>query len=310
MALSPGHALQGPRAPSELLWRGRESVSAQTGYSAWPSRRAVPDSSNNNKNNNNSNNNDNNNSNKRGTHVLAAGRWLLCAGLSSLGLRRSRQLLFRPRARPGRPVLVQRRSSLNNFNNNNNNNTNTQRNAQTKQQENTSNNNKNNEKFGGPEIAEIADLRRALSSAAAQFEFRERSPRTVGTWAGQEERGLVEKSGRAHMGNNNDNRNNSNNGNSQEATSCVYRLPAFLPLEQAAKLLDYLKGVDTYEVKADSVDKMPSFEYYPFKDGEWKDVGLRALLGTFVDESVLPYVRARYSREEQGALSSFCTQDK
>ncbi|CAE8670527.1 unnamed protein product, partial [Polarella glacialis] len=52
------------------------------------------------------------------------------------------------------------------------------------------------------------------------------------------------------------------------------------------------------KVKADSVDKMPSFEYYPFKDGEWKDVGLRALLGTFVDESVLPYVRARYSREE------------
>lgn len=47
---------------------------------------------------------------------------------------------------------------------------------------------------------------------------------------------------------------------------------------------------------ADSVDGLVAFEYYPFKDGQWKDEGLRELIDPFAQEVLLPYVRERMGK--------------
>lgn len=54
----------------------------------------------------------------------------------------------------------------------------------------------------------------------------------------------------------------------------------------------------SYAVDNDSVDGLPSFEYYPMINGTWSDEELGKLLQPMVQELILPYVRSRYSCEE------------
>lgn len=40
---------------------------------------------------------------------------------------------------------------------------------------------------------------------------------------------------------------------------------------------------------------MPSFEYYPLRDGQWADRHMEAALGEILEKRILPYVRERYN---------------
>lgn len=74
-----------------------------------------------------------------------------------------------------------------------------------------------------------------------------------------------------------------------------YRLPGFVPGEEAARILELCRRSGRYRTDADSVDKAASFEYYPLQDGRWTDESMQRLLGGIVDRSILPYVRERYA---------------
>jgi len=95
-------------------------------------------------------------------------------------------------------------------------------------------------------------------------------------WCGLEQRGEIEKP-------------------TKTSPCCFYRLPGLVPTASVDGILAHCKQCKSYKIDADSVDQTPTFEYYPFKDGEWVDPAMRSLLEGVVDDLVLPYVRERYS---------------
>ncbi|CAJ1380058.1 unnamed protein product [Effrenium voratum] len=106
-----------------------------------------------------------------------------------------------------------------------------------------------------------------------RFEFVEEKQIQVGDWRGVEQSGHVQKP--------------------KAAEAChFYRLPALVPSVQSiSKYL--LQNPDLFSTELDSVDKTPTFEFYPFRDGEWIDQGMRHLLEEILDR-VMVYVRLRY----------------
>ncbi|CAK9110537.1 unnamed protein product [Durusdinium trenchii] len=104
----------------------------------------------------------------------------------------------------------------------------------------------------------------------------------IGGYQGLEERWLLEKSLRIP--------------NLPGSSSCM-RLSKLLAPSFAQQLLAQVQS-QSYAVDNDSVDGLPSFEYYPMINGTWSDEELGKLLQPMVQELILPYVRSRYSCEE------------
>ncbi|CAE7280253.1 unnamed protein product, partial [Symbiodinium microadriaticum] len=82
----------------------------------------------------------------------------------------------------------------------------------------------------------------------------------------------------------------------------VHSVRSFLSPVDARELSDCLASADDYDTDADSVDSCPTFEFYPFQRGRWKNEALRTLLEDVVERRLLPYVRQRFG-EERMALS-------
>ena len=77
-------------------------------------------------------------------------------------------------------------------------------------------------------------------------------------------------------------------------TSCM-KLSGFMATEVARSLLSQVTSSRSYHVEPDSVDHMPSFEFYPMVAGKWVDDTLKNMLDRFAQTAVLPYVRETYS---------------
>lgn len=115
-----------------------------------------------------------------------------------------------------------------------------------------------------------------------RFEFKEKSEIKVGDWSGLEQRGQVRKAATTRK-----------DGNGVCRFSCLQEL---VPADTAAKILEYLKkNPKLFSSEPDSVDKTPTFEFYPFRDGVWKDQELRELLEEMLEARILTYVRQRYN---------------
>ena len=80
---------------------------------------------------------------------------------------------------------------------------------------------------------------------------------------------------------------------SNGTVSCM-KIPGMLPRETASRLLSLVKGSAAYELEPDSVDQMPSFEFYPMVAGKWVDEALKDELDAFAQTVLLPYVRQVY----------------
>ncbi|CAE7938813.1 esiB, partial [Symbiodinium sp. KB8] len=105
----------------------------------------------------------------------------------------------------------------------------------------------------------------------------------MGGWRGMEESCLVKRLG-------------------MSGSSPVHSVRSFLSPVDARELSDCLASADDYDTDADSVDSCPTFEFYPFQRGRWKNEALRTLLEDVVERRLLPYVRQRFG-EERMALS-------
>eukprot|EP00435_Cladocopium_sp_Y103_P010460 s3003_g2.t1 len=116
-----------------------------------------------------------------------------------------------------------------------------------------------------------------------RFEFKEKSEIKVGDWTGLEHRGQVRKAATTRK-----------DGDGVCRFSCLQQL--VLP-DTAAKILEYLKkNPNLFSSEPDSVDKTPTFEFYPFRDGVWKDQELRELLEEMMETRILTYVRQHFYR--------------
>ncbi|CAE7399225.1 esiB [Symbiodinium pilosum] len=76
------------------------------------------------------------------------------------------------------------------------------------------------------------------------------------------------------------------------------KLSGFMPQETARALLSTVQSSRSYDSEPDSVDHMPSFEFYPMIAGQWVDETMKHLLHEFAETVVLPYVRQTYSCPE------------
>lgn len=73
------------------------------------------------------------------------------------------------------------------------------------------------------------------------------------------------------------------------------QLRALLTPEEVGRILASAKQSDAYETLLDTVDDLPTFEFYPLRNGEWADPEMQAALGPIIEDRILPYVRERYS---------------
>eukprot|EP00439_Symbiodinium_sp_Y106_P066272 s2460_g10.t1 len=117
------------------------------------------------------------------------------------------------------------------------------------------------------------------STPPLRYEFKEQKNVQVGDWAGTEQSGHLHKA-----------------FHPAQVQAChFYRLPDMVPGEIAEAILEHCKKqTSCFSAAPDSVDKTPSFEYYPFRDGAWADDGMRRLLEETIELQILPYVRQRY----------------
>ncbi|CAE7360193.1 ybeQ, partial [Symbiodinium necroappetens] len=115
------------------------------------------------------------------------------------------------------------------------------------------------------------------STPPPRYEFKEQKNVQVGDLA------VAEQSGHLHKA-------------FHPAQACsFYRLPGMVRGEIAEAILEHCKKQTSwFSAAPDSVDKTPSFEYYPFRDGAWADDGMRRLLEETIELQLLPYVRQRY----------------
>eukprot|EP00931_Biecheleriopsis_adriatica_P118353 TRINITY_DN93788_c0_g1_i1.p1 TRINITY_DN93788_c0_g1~~TRINITY_DN93788_c0_g1_i1.p1 ORF type:complete len:436 (-),score=97.33 TRINITY_DN93788_c0_g1_i1:7-1254(-) len=84
-----------------------------------------------------------------------------------------------------------------------------------------------------------------------------------------------------------------------EGTCNFYRFHSLLSPAEVSNIFEHVRDCIEYSsADADTVDGFPTFEHYPFKGGVWQDERMKALLGSIVDERLLPYLRERYSCPE------------
>eukprot|EP00929_Paragymnodinium_shiwhaense_P108095 TRINITY_DN74415_c0_g1_i1.p1 TRINITY_DN74415_c0_g1~~TRINITY_DN74415_c0_g1_i1.p1 ORF type:complete len:578 (-),score=130.87 TRINITY_DN74415_c0_g1_i1:47-1780(-) len=124
-------------------------------------------------------------------------------------------------------------------------------------------------------------LRESLGETGSEplFDFGEQAARSAGSWEGVEERGKIKKKCRG------------------DDTSEIFRLKSLLRPEEVKAVLQHIVASgDSYDSYPDSVDGYPAFEFYPLESGEWRDEAMKELLEDFVDNRLLPYVRATYNR--------------
>ncbi|CAJ1355979.1 unnamed protein product, partial [Effrenium voratum] len=81
-------------------------------------------------------------------------------------------------------------------------------------------------------------------------------------------------------------------GQPGDRSRCVH-LKGLMTQDVAQDVLAELKS-RKYNTEPDSVDEMPTFEFYPMVNGEWADPGLGKRLGALVD-AVVPLVRDSFS---------------
>jgi len=100
-----------------------------------------------------------------------------------------------------------------------------------------------------------------------------RGRHSVGAWEG------VEQSAAAQVG---------------QGVRNFYMLESLASKEEVREILACAVESLDYNIIPDSVDRMPSFEYYPFRQGRWIDDRMRSALEGLMEERVLPYVRERF----------------
>eukprot|EP00434_Breviolum_minutum_P044797 symbB.v1.2.040055.t1/scaffold6959.1/size14229/1 len=109
-----------------------------------------------------------------------------------------------------------------------------------------------------------------------RFEFKEKTEIKVADWSGLEHRGHVQKIG-------------------GEGVCNFYCLQQLASPDLAKKILQYLKeNPALFTAEPDSVDKTPTFEFYPFRDGTWRDNKLREMLEDLLENRILSYIRQRF----------------
>ena len=81
---------------------------------------------------------------------------------------------------------------------------------------------------------------------------------------------------------------------SNRTVSCM-KLPGLLARETAKSVLSLLTRSQSYDSEPDSVDHMPSFEFYPMAAGRWTDQALQEKLDQFVRTVMLPYVQQTFA---------------
>lgn len=108
-----------------------------------------------------------------------------------------------------------------------------------------------------------------------RYEFMQERPMTLGRWQGSEQVGEVAKAGKARV-------------------CSFYRLPGVVPVDEVARVLEHCVRSEAYVTDPDSVDRTPTFEYYPFQNGQWVDQVMKPLLEDAIETKVLPYIRERY----------------
>lgn len=114
------------------------------------------------------------------------------------------------------------------------------------------------------------------STPPTRYQFPQERELSVEEWKGVEQFGELEKPTKAGV--------------------CrFYRLPGFVPTETVNQVLSHCKQTQAYKMDTDSVDQTPTFEYYPFKDGEWVDRQMQTLLQGTIEDRILPYLRERYN---------------
>lgn len=59
--------------------------------------------------------------------------------------------------------------------------------------------------------------------------------------------------------------------------------------------MEFSASSSLFTTESDSVDGLPSHEFYPFANGEWIDESAMSLLSDIIEHRVLPLVRQRYS---------------
>lgn len=98
---------------------------------------------------------------------------------------------------------------------------------------------------------------------------------TVGKWEGVEQFGSVPQLG-------------------GQGTRDFYLVESFATREEMQEIMSCVKERLDWESELDTVDAMPTFEYYPFRQGHWSDTRMRSALEGLLEERVLPYIRERY----------------
>jgi len=81
---------------------------------------------------------------------------------------------------------------------------------------------------------------------------------------------------------------------SRQNHSLIYKLPGFLEPLVVQEIYEYCKMREEYDTVTDPVDRMPTFEFYPFSNGSWTDASMQSLLKRSVENRILPYIRERY----------------
>lgn len=117
---------------------------------------------------------------------------------------------------------------------------------------------------------------RDLWAAAPQrYDFASEARCEIGSWVGTERSGAAPRL-------------------CGPGTSSFFQLPGLLDPQEVEKILACTVRSEAYETDPDSVDNMPSFEYYPMLGGSWADLQLRAALDGAINDRILPYIRNRY----------------
>eukprot|EP00928_Gymnodinium_smaydae_P056401 TRINITY_DN39791_c0_g1_i1.p1 TRINITY_DN39791_c0_g1~~TRINITY_DN39791_c0_g1_i1.p1 ORF type:complete len:481 (+),score=32.68 TRINITY_DN39791_c0_g1_i1:72-1514(+) len=71
-------------------------------------------------------------------------------------------------------------------------------------------------------------------------------------------------------------------------------IPGAMESHDAKRMLKTAKAYSSYNLDEDTVDFRPTFEFYPCKDGTWSDATFESILGKFVDNMLISYLREEY----------------
>lgn len=74
-----------------------------------------------------------------------------------------------------------------------------------------------------------------------------------------------------------------------------YQFKMLVQPNEVKRIFEYIASTCLFATEPDSVDGMPSHEFYPFANGQWIDESAKSLLSDIIAHRVLPLVRERYS---------------